>query len=153
MLYRRGGCVMEALAETQSRPNPILKSAQNRFRILIVDDDYMVRQYVKDVLESHYDVKCLATGLNIKNLLQDLRPDLIILDIMLPWIDGFELCQTIRSEETKERLPIIFLTGEKRREADFLQALEVGGNAYMTKPFSPQELLKRIRELLNENDL
>lgn len=135
-----------ALPSVQSIPS--LHPKDNRPRILLIDDDYLVRQYVKDVLGSHYDVVALATGLNLRSVLIDADPDLVLLDIMLPWIDGYELCETIRSMEERTALPVIFLTGQKRTDKDFLKALQVGGDAYMTKPFSPKELRGKISEFL-----
>ena len=79
------------------------------------------------------------------------RPDLILLDVMLPGIDGFELCRQIRQSQFLGRTPVLFLTA-RSDEVDRVLGLEIGGDDYMTKPFSPRELIARVKAHLRRED-
>lgn len=114
--------------------------------ILIVEDDKGIRIAVEDALTSQgYDVKTAEDGIKGLELAQDLKPDLIILDVMLPQMDGFEICKSIRKEGITS--PIMMLT-VKDEEVDKVLGLELGADDYVTKPFSLKELSARIKALL-----
>jgi two-component system phosphate regulon response regulator PhoB len=81
-----------------------------------------------------------------------LKPDLILLDVMLPEMDGFELCRQIRQSSSLSRTPILFLTA-RSDEVDRVLGLEIGGDDYMTKPFSPRELVARVKAHLRREEL
>ncbi len=83
--------------------------------------------------------------------LEDFQPDLIVLDVMLPGHDGFELCRRIRSGGTLSRVPVLFLTA-RSDEVDRVLGLEIGGDDYITKPFSPRELVARIKAHLRRSE-
>lgn len=115
-------------------------------RILIVDDDRKIVDLVKAYLEKDgYRVLVAYDGLQALDLARQKRPDLIILDLMLPGMDGLDVCRVLRGEGNK--VPIIMLTA-KTTEADKLIGLDLGADDYVTKPFSPRELLARVRAVL-----
>jgi len=117
----------------------------NNKQVLVVDDDQAIRELLAEYLsKNNFDVITAEDGLEMdKQLLTD-QPDLIILDIMLPGDDGFVLCQRIRQTS---HVPIIMLTANSD-EMDRVLGLEIGADDYIAKPFSPRELLARIKALL-----
>lgn len=115
-------------------------------RVLVVDDDPTVSDVVRRYLEqAGCEVRLAADGAAGLASIADQRPDLVVLDLMMPGIDGLEVCRRIRRQLPD--LPVIMLTalGE---EADRVVGLEVGADDYVTKPFSPRELVLRIRSVL-----
>jgi DNA-binding response OmpR family regulator len=112
---------------------------------LVVDDDPLVRQMIVDYLgDNEIRVTALASGREIASVMESETIDLLILDLKLPGEDGMQIAQRLRAESD---LPIIMLTGRKD-EADRVMGLELGADDYLTKPFSPRELLARMRALL-----
>jgi len=111
--------------------------------ILIVEDDMGIRVILKDTLASQgYDVKTAENGIKGLELAKQLRPDLVILDVMLPMMDGYEICKRIRMEGITS--PVMMLT-VKDEEVDKVLGLELGADDYMTKPFSVKELCARVK--------
>lgn len=118
-------------------------------RILIVDDEEDVLELVQYNLErSGYRVETAASGEQALTKTKKKLPDLIILDLMLPGIDGLEVCKQLKSDVKTEGIPIIMLTA-KGEEADIVTGLELGADDYVTKPFSPKVLVARVRRLLH----
>ena len=114
-------------------------------RVLVVDDDTKTVELVKLYLNRDgYRVLTAYTGTEALRLARKSHPDLIVLDLMLPGMDGLEVCRTLRGESD---VPIIMLTA-KTTERDKLTGLDMGADDYVTKPFSPQELAARVRALL-----
>jgi DNA-binding response OmpR family regulator len=115
-------------------------------RILIVEDDISILSGLKDVLTfKSYDILTAADGEKGYSLAVEDKPDLIILDIMLPKMDGYALCKKLREEGNTT--PILMLTA-RGEEPDMVKGLDIGADDYVTKPFSLPELLARIRALL-----
>jgi DNA-binding response OmpR family regulator len=113
--------------------------------ILVVDDEPIVRDVVVRYLERDgFRTLEAASGDEAQRLLERELPALIVLDVMLPGIDGLELCRSIRS---RSDLPIVMLTA-RGEETDRIVGLELGADDYLTKPFSPRELAVRVRNLL-----
>ena len=113
--------------------------------ILVVDDEQIVREVVVRYLERDgFRTLEAATGDEAQRLLEEQPPSLVVLDVMLPGIDGLELCRWIRS---RSDLPIVMLTA-RGEETDRIVGLELGADDYLTKPFSPRELAVRVRNLL-----
>jgi DNA-binding response OmpR family regulator len=115
-------------------------------RILVVDDDPTVSDVVRRYLDkAGYDVQLAVDGSAALAAIADRKPDLVVLDVMMPGVDGLEVCRRVRAE--LPALPVIMLTalGE---EIDRVVGLEVGADDYVTKPFSPRELVLRIRSVL-----
>ncbi|MGF7184072.1 DNA-binding response OmpR family regulator [Desulfitispora alkaliphila] len=116
--------------------------------ILVVDDEPSILELVSFNLEqAGYSVITATDGHTGLSQAQSLKPDLIILDLMLPGIDGFEVCQEIRKSL---KLPILMLTA-KTDEVDKVLGLELGADDYLTKPFSPREMLARVKALLRRS--
>lgn len=122
--------------------------ADKKSKILIVEDDLDVAEMLNAYLGVQgYQVLAANFGENGVRLCIEERPDLVILDIRLPDIDGYEVARRLRSDRRTKNIPIIFLT-EKRDRADRLQGLELGADDYITKPFDIQELRLRVRNSL-----
>jgi two-component system, OmpR family, response regulator len=117
--------------------------------ILLVDDEKRIREVVEYALvKSGYRVTALAEGEPVLELLASDPPDLIVLDITLPGVDGLELCRRIRARSTT---PVLFLSA-RSDEVDRIVGLELGGDDYLVKPFSPRELTARVRAVLRRFD-
>ena len=117
--------------------------------ILIVDDEETIREVVRRYLEREgYSVKEAADGFEALDLIRSSSPDLIILDLMLPGIDGLSLTQHIRQDR---QIPILMLTA-KGEANDRIRGLDLGADDYMAKPFSPQEVVSRVRAILRRTD-
>ena len=115
----------------------------NEKAILVVDDEKNIRELVKFNLESRgFKVIEAADGEEALNLVKTMAPDLIILDLMLPKIDGLEVCRILKGDPSTKKLPIIMLTA-LGDEIDKIVGLEMGADDYITKPFSPRELVAR----------
>ncbi len=114
-------------------------------KILIIEDDLAILRGLKDNLEyESYDVMTATDGEKGYNLIREKKPDLIILDLMLPKMSGYELCRKVRAEGNTT--PILMLTA-RGEEVDRILGLDLGADDYVTKPFSVPELLARIRAL------
>lgn len=117
-------------------------------KILVVDDEEDILELVRyNLSREGYDVICASTGENGLNEAKKNLPDLIILDLMLPGIDGLDVARSLKNEKTTKHIPIIMLTA-KGEEADVVTGLELGADDYVTKPFSPRILIARLRAVL-----
>ena len=118
--------------------------------ILIADDDEIIIDLIKFRLESEgHNVVAAADGEAVLALLQNYRPDLIVLDSMMPMISGMEVLTMIKRAPADKNIPVIMLTARKG-EADIVAALEAGASDYLTKPFMPQELITRVNLQLQQ---
>ncbi len=121
---------------------------QRDMTILIVDDEARIRDFVRMNLEiEHYRVIEAGNGAEALAQLREHLPDLVVLDVMMPNMDGFETLREIRNVST---IPVIMLT-IRQNEQDKIRGLDLGADDYMAKPFSPRELLSRIRALLRRS--
>lgn len=122
-------------------------------RIAIVEDEAELASLIDYNLTRHgYETRILGGAGGTLKLLEQARPDLILLDVMLPEVDGFELCRQIRRSGVLGRVPVVFLTA-RSDEVDRVLGLEIGGDDYMTKPFSPRELIARVKAHLRREEL
>jgi len=124
-----------------------------REKVLIIEDDPDTSNLVSQYLTREgYSVGVAADGVKGLRQIKENNPDLLILDIILPEMDGFEVCKKLRGDAATSRLPILMLTalGE---ESDKVVGLELGTDDYVTKPFSPKELVARVKTLLRRNGL
>lgn len=113
--------------------------------ILVVDDDRNLRKIIATNLElAGYQVKAAENGVAALQLLDEMQPDLVLLDIMMPVMDGYEVARRIRKHPSNGHVPIIMLTAKGEVE-DKLAGFEAGADDYITKPFGPQEMLARVR--------
>ncbi|WP_409266461.1 response regulator transcription factor [Massilia sp. BHUDP2] len=118
--------------------------------VLVVEDDEHIAQVLRFMLERQaYRVVHLADGRAASEHFRNAkeRPDLVLLDVMLPYVDGFELVQLARERSDWAGLPILMLTA-KNTERDTVRALDAGANDFVIKPFQPNELLARVRRFL-----
>jgi two-component system, OmpR family, alkaline phosphatase synthesis response regulator PhoP len=117
-------------------------------RLLIIEDDKDIVELVRYNLEKDgYQIASTGDGVTGLAQLKKSPPDLLILDLMLPKVSGLEICKEIRRDEKLHRLPILMLTA-RGEEADRVIGLELGADDYVTKPFSPRELVARVKALL-----
>ena len=117
-------------------------------KILLVDDEQELVEMIKMRLEANgYDVFAAYDGQDALEKASKEKPDLIILDIMLPKVDGYKVCRILKLDENSRKIPIIMFSA-KAQESDKEAGERVGGDAYITKPFEPELLLAKIKELL-----
>lgn len=117
-------------------------------KILIIDDDTNISELISLYLNKEgYETREVANGKLAIEIFEDYRPDLVLLDIMLPGADGYDVCKEIRK---KSRTPIIMLTA-KGEVFDKVLGLELGADDYMVKPFDPKELIARVKAVLRRN--
>ena len=117
-------------------------------RILVADDEVHIVRILRFNLErANYQVITASNGEEAYQVAVRERPDLIFLDVMMPKIDGYQVCRMLREEAGLKDIPIIMLTA-KGQESDEEMGRAVGANLYMTKPFSPKELIEKIKELI-----
>lgn len=120
-------------------------------KILVVDDEINIVELLKYNLETNgYKVYSAFTGTEAIEMSLQKKPDLILLDVMLPEMDGFDVCKEVKKNKDIEHIPIIMLTA-KGEEFDKILGLEIGADDYLTKPFSIRELLARIKVVLRRN--
>ena len=121
-------------------------------RVLVVEDDKDIVELVRYNLEKEgYQFFSASDGATGLAQVRKTPPDLLVLDLMLPKISGLEICKEIRKDVSLNRLPILILTA-KGEEADRVVGLELGADDYVTKPFSPRELVARIKALLRRSE-
>ena len=114
-------------------------------KILVVEDEEKLTELMRDyLLQAGFEVFCMGNGLEVTPWVREEAPDLILLDLMLPGRDGLEICKDIRSFST---VPIIMVTA-RIEEIDRLLGLELGGDDYICKPFSPREVVARVKAVL-----
>jgi len=119
-----------------------------RERILIIEDETDIQELIRYNLEKEgYRITSTLTGEEGISQIEAIFPDLILLDLMLPGIDGFEVCRRLKSDDETKKIPIIMITA-KGEESDIVSGLELGADDYITKPFKPRILIARIRSVL-----
>jgi DNA-binding response OmpR family regulator len=120
-------------------------------KILIVDDEPGIVLALQFLMEQQgFNVMTAQSGEFALELILQYNPDLVLLDIMLPGIDGWEVCEIIRLNPDYRNIKVIFLTA-KRSEVDIAKGVALGGDAYITKPFSNDELVAKVKEVLEKN--
>lgn len=125
----------------------------NRKQILIIDDEEHILEMLRINMRTHgYGCTTALSGEEGINLVRKLHPDLILLDVMLPGIDGVETCRILKSGEETKRIPILMLSAKSQGQ-DKITGLKGGADDYITKPFSLQELFLRINAALRQVDL
>lgn len=124
----------------------------NYGKILVVDDENHIVELIKFNLEANgYEVISAFNGKEAIEKVSDEKPDLVILDLMLPKIDGIEVCRKVKGNNDTSDISIIMLTA-KSDETDKIVGLEIGADDYMTKPFSVKELMARVKAVLRRNN-
>jgi signal transduction histidine kinase/DNA-binding response OmpR family regulator len=143
----------EVDSESESKPGTIDRGytaldGTKKNIILLVEDDGDIQEYMRGALEPLYTVVEAKDGEEGIQKAQEIIPDLIISDIMMPGIDGYELCRVLKNHRNTSHVPIILLTA-KAGEADIIEGLETGADDYITKPFSTKILCTRIKNLID----
>lgn len=119
-------------------------------KILVADDEYTVRELLEMSLEDYYEILKAENGQEALDKTRELKPDLIILDIMMPKMDGFEVCRKLKFNEETSQIPIIVLTA-KHSGDDLKTAISCDVDEYISKPFDPDTLKKRVDFYLDDN--
>jgi len=138
-----GGCEVTHPKNVAAPPGGLTKA-----RLLIVEDEERLRSSLQEYLEREgFGVAVAEDGAEALDVLNQVNPDLIILDVQLPYMDGLEVCQAVR-RQVGAPVGIIMISGIKKEMVDRVVGLEVGADVYMTKPFETRELLAQVRALL-----
>ncbi|WP_136709276.1 response regulator transcription factor [Agromyces sp. H66] len=142
---------MSTTATSQHRAPQLAKGDGSMVRVLVVDDEQSLTDLLKMALRYEgWDVRTAADGLTAVKVAREFRPDAIVLDIMLPDIDGLEVLQRVRADGTET--PVLFLTAKDSLD-DRIAGLTAGGDDYVTKPFSLEEVVARLRGLIRRSSL
>lgn len=119
-------------------------------KILVVDDEPDLIKFVKARLEKNdYEVLTAVDGEGAMQVMEAARPDLVVLDILLPKLDGYRVCELIKKDQRYAGIPVIMLTAKDQKD-DILLGKKIGADAYITKPFESDLLLYNVRKFLNK---
>ncbi len=122
-----------------------------KHKVIIVDDDRETREMITLALEAEgFEVREAANGLRLISTLHVDKPDVILLDVMMSWIDGFELCRAIKQNDEFKDIPVVFVSARKLPE-DVQRGKDAGAADYFTKPFDPDQLANRLRQLVGDD--
>ena len=122
---------------------------QSSTKILIVDDDRTNLKFMQEILEDDFQLQCVRTGEEALEVFQEFNPDIILLDVMLPGIDGYRVCQLIREDKLFRGVKIILISA-KAMLNEKQRGYKSGADDYITKPFDHEYLLMKIESLLNK---
>ena len=117
-------------------------------KVMVIDDQYTIRELVGMTMEESYEVIKVEDATTAFKRAKEEMPDLIILDIMMPKIDGYQICRMLKWDEKTKKIPVIILTAKHLAE-DAAKAKEMGANYFMTKPFEPSVLKKKVDEFIS----
>jgi DNA-binding response OmpR family regulator len=118
------------------------------FKILVVDDDPYILMSLEFLMKKNgYDVMVARNGTEAMDIVNKQMPHLVLLDIMMPDVDGYEICKYIKGSAALNNTRVIFMSA-KTKESDIKKGYDLGASLYVTKPFSTRELVKQIKELL-----
>ena len=124
----------------------------SKSKILVIDDEQDILDLVEyNLVQNGYKVSCITTGEEALEAARETKPDLILLDLMLPGVDGFEVCKILKKDLETGEIPVIMLTA-KGEDIDVVTGLELGADDYITKPFSPRVLVARVRSVLRKKN-
>lgn len=143
---------IEKIADTEGDDNKTSADGSNRnapsaLNLLVVEDNHDMRNFLKFLLQKHYLVHTAVNGEEGLNKTKQLKPDLIVSDVMMPIMNGYEMTKKIKADEQLKRIPVLMLTA-KAELSHKIEGLEYGADDYLTKPFNSKELLTRIASLL-----
>lgn len=121
-------------------------------RILAIEDNADIRQLISVILEREgFEISTAADGISGLSLIKETKPDLVLLDVMMPEFSGFEVLDALRKDKSSKvrEVPVLMITSKSMVE-DVDQALELGATGYLVKPFRPEKLVEKVRELLTQ---
>jgi two-component system, OmpR family, alkaline phosphatase synthesis response regulator PhoP len=128
----------------------IANTLNKSLKILVADDEKDIRKLISFVLQKHgYQVVEAVNGTQALQLAKDEKPDIVLLDLMMPQVNGFEVCRQLRSNPTTSKTPILMLSA-KSQSSDIMDALLLGAAYYLVKPFTPRDLVEKVSELAQE---
>ena len=123
-------------------------SVRGKPRILVVDDDLFIRKPLESILQQGgFEAMTAANGEECLEMLEDDRPDLIILDVIMPGPDGYEVCKAIKGEARYAEIPVILMSA-RARHCDQQRGFDLGATGFVRKPYMPAELLRQVRKIL-----
>jgi len=126
-----------------------VKHKRLRRQLLVVDDDESTRNVLKRLFEKEgYDVLLAQDATELVTILEHQMIEIILLDINLPWVNGFELCKLLKEHDDLKKVPVVFISGRKS-EIDKKHAFKLGAHDYITKPFNIREVTETVRTLVN----
>lgn len=148
-------CYRASRAQVNAGMNmPLIKSADygtQRLKVLLIDDNDDLLYYLKDNLQHYFQIETAGNGREGWQKILARHPDLVVSDIMMPEMDGIQLCEKLKKDERTAHIPVILLTAQIAEE-QMLAGLDIGANDYITKPFNFQVLIARVRSLLKHQD-
>lgn len=119
-------------------------------KILIVDDEPSITVPLKFLMEQNqFAVKVVHTGEDALRAVDEFQPDLVLLDVMLPAVDGFQVCQNLKENPTRTNIKVVFLSA-MTRDLDIAKGNTLGADAYITKPFSNADVVNQVKDLLDQ---
>lgn len=128
----------------------VLHTEEEARTVLVVDDDEAMRNGIKRILESEdFKVITAADGIELSRILESTPLELILLDVNLPWVDGFKLCELIQSHKELKKVPLVFVSASKNKD-DIDRGFAVGASDYITKPFDADYILSIVGKLLRK---
>lgn len=128
-----------------------LKNKVDPKMILVIEDDETMRTAIKRILESDgFNVRTAADGTELASALDDVSPDLILLDVGLPWVNGIELGQMLKEHQDLKKIPLVFISGNASPE-DMQRAFSIGADDFLQKPFDTESLKRTVATLLKIN--
>lgn len=144
----------EAIVVEEQTPIPIVPQAapDDREKVLVVEDSYDMREFIRSTLAKHYNVSVAKDGVEGLAMAKLHLPDLIVSDLMMPNMDGIELCKSVKSDKQLDHIPMILLTA-KSDIASQMEGLKVGADDYIAKPFDMDYLFARIKNLIKQRAL
>lgn len=148
LLHDRNIKLISELEDENCTSNENKQKLSKRYTIVIIEDNIDVRFYIKSQLKDYYNIKEAETGTEGREVILSTVPDLIICDIMIPGIDGLNLCKEIKDNEKTSHIPIILLTARTSLE-QIKEGLNAGADDYITKPFNPDLLLTKVESLVS----
>lgn len=119
-------------------------------KILVVDDDPYILMSLEFLMKKNgYDVMVARNGTEALDIVEKQLPDIVLLDIMMPDVDGYEICKHIKASKKLKNAKVVFMSA-KTKEVDIKKGYDLGASLYITKPFSTREMMKQINELMND---
>lgn len=119
-------------------------------KILIVEDDPELLELERSILKKEYETMTAASGEEAIKLIREKRPDMVLLDVLLPTMSGLEVCQVMRSDPATKHIPVVMLTGQDRAES-LSEGFDAGTDMYINKPFSAKKLLAVVKAILEKS--
>jgi len=144
--------ILSGIIHGEQKKAVVAVSSDNKIKLLVVEDNFELREYVVDNLESKYEVLQAKNGKEGLEICKEYNPDLIVSDVMMPIMDGFEMCEAIKADESISHIPIILLTAKNLSEHK-VKGYSLGADAYVSKPFDMDVLLAQIDAIIEKRSL